>query len=597
MMFFDPEFLDRRLAGKGLEPLSHAADPRRKPPQTQPSRSRIAVPLFTKPADYVPGSGPPLRPISLLLAGDSTAYILERVLLPSPGPAANGKPLPKRMAYLIGWRDLRAASMLVPAMQVLEYVSPRTLEEFEAKLEQEVDDEKEKLRNESGSGLEAPQQQKKKKKRGRPPAHSQIKSAVVAEPVAETPTPEKPRHKKGVISLSTPQKSRLADFEWLSEDEGSPSRQIAEEEFQSLHGFLPEPEEPLATTNLAHPVRGAPQASLVHLAGSPAKQKQPLASPNPELARVKAPFPVNGEVQTLATNKPSLPPVAFSIGEINWGNQSSYSPPSSSNLSVVQTVRAAQKQAAQKQAVPKQEVPKQEVPKQAEIPNPSCNPGQGPKVDQKPRQSKKRPRSEDEGAKTEAQEDNGWVVERIEDVGYYEVDDVGLVRYFKVSWEGDWPPDQKRTWEPEENIPPNLVRNFFKNSRHKRRALSKIGTRDQGHSHSHPKREGKSAKRTGSSSQSNHKQASSLKQGTLSWPAVRRQYKSVSEAFAAEDYDDNPKMMDDNGYEAEEEELGGNGQHEYFVVTEDGDEDLHGRSLWPSAGALSSAFGVFGGLQ
>lgn len=586
MMFFDPEFLDRRLAGKGLEPLSHAADPRRKPFQNEPSRSRIAVPLFSKPADYVPGSGPPLRPISLLPAGDSTAYILERVLLPSPGPAPSGKPLPKRMAYLIGWRDLRAASMVVPAMQVLEYVSPRTLEEFEAKLEQEVDDEKEKLRDEFKSGLEAPQQ-KKKKKRGRPPAHSQIKSAVVAEPVAETPTPMKPRHKKGGISLSTPQKSRLADFEWLSEDEGSPSRQIAEEQFQSLHGFLPEPEESshvagdtndaLATRDLAHPVRGAPQASLIHIAGSDtAKQKQPSASPYPEFPGIKTPVFADGGVQTLATSKHSLPPVALSVDESNWGKQPLYLPPSSSAPSVVQTVQAVQKQ--------------------AEIQNPLINFGEGAKVDQKPKQSKKRPRSEVEGAKTEAQEDNGWVVERIEDVEYYEVDGIGLVRYFKVSWEGDWPPDQKKTWEPEENIPPNLVRNFFKNSRNKRRALSRRGT-GQSHSQGHPKEQGKPAKRNGSSSKGTHSQGSSLKQGTLSWPAVRRQYKSVSEAFAAEDYDDGPDMMDDDGYEAEEEDLDGNGQNEYFVVTEDGDDDLHGRSLWPSAGALSSAFGVLGGLQ
>lgn len=580
MMFFDPDFLHRRLAGKGLEPLSHAADPRRKPTlsnPTQPSRSRIAVPLFSKPADYVPGSGPPLRPISLLPAGDSTAYIIERVLLPSPGPAPSGKPLPKRMAYLIGWRDLRAASMVVPAMQVLEYVSPRTLEEFEAKLEQEVDDEKEKLRNEFKSGLTMPQQ-KKKKKRGRPPAHSQIKSAVVAEPVVET-TPTKPRHKKGVISLSTPQKSRLADFEWLSEDDASPSRQIAEEQFQSLHGFLPGPEEgsnvagdtndPLAIRDLAHPVRGAPQTSLDHIAGSdPAKQQQPSASPNLEFARIKTPVSTDGGVQISTTsNKHSLPPVALSVDESNWSNQPLDLPPSSSAPPVVQTVQAVQKQ--------------------AEAQNPAISLGEGAKVDQKPKQSKKRLRSEDEGAKTEVQEDNGWVVERIEDVEYYEVDGIGLVRYFRVSWEGDWPPDQKRTWEPEENIPANLVRNFFKNSRHKRKALSRLGTVVQSHSQSHPKEKGRPAKRSGSSS---------LKQGTLSWPAVRRKYKSVSEAFAAEDYD-GPEMMDDDGYEAEEEDVGGSGPNEYFVVTEDGDDDLHGQSLWPSAGALSSAFGVLGGLQ
>lgn len=590
MMFFDPEFLDRRLAGKGLEPLSQAADPRRNPSLSnpaQPPTSRIAIPLFSKPADYVPGSGPPLRPISLLPAGDSTAYIIERVLLPSPGPAANGRPLPKRMAYLIGWRDLRAASMLVPAMQVLEYVAPRTLEEFEAKLEQEVDDEKEKLRNELKSGVAAPL---KKRKRGRPPAHSQIKSAVVAEPVAETPT--KPRHKKGVISLSTPQKSRLADFEWLSEEDGSPSRQIAEEQFQSLHGFLPDPVEEGSSVagdtsdplprDLVHPVRGAPQTDLIHLVRSDlTKQEQLSASPNPEVARIKTPISADSGLQTPATNKHSLPTtVAPSVDERNRGKQPLCLPPSLSSpsllLPVAQTV--------------------QELQKQAEKQNPLNNLDEDVKVDQKPKQSKKRRRSDDGTAITETQEDKGWVVERIEDVEYYEVDGHGLVRYFRVSWEGDWPPDQKRTWEPEENIPANLVRNFFKNSKHKRRALSRLGTVGQSQSQSHPEGTGRAAKQSGSSSRSApHKQGSSLKQSKLSWPAVRRKYKSVSEAFAGED-PDSPEMMDD-GYDAEEEELSESRQNEYFVVTEDGDDDIHGRSLWPSAGALSTAFGVLRGLQ
>lgn len=595
MMFFDPEFLERRLAGRGLEPLSQNADPGRKPTlskPSQPTRSRITVPLFSKPAEYVPGSGPPLRPISLLPTGDSTAYISERVLLPSPGPAANGRPLPKRMAYLIGWRDLRAASMLVPAMQVLEYVSPRTLEEFEARLEQEVDDEKEKLQNELRSNLAAPQ---KKRKRGRPPAHSQIKSAVVAEPVGAV-TPTKPRHKKGVISLSTPQKSRLTDFEWLSEEEGSPSRQIAEEQFQSLHGYLPEPEggsnaagdtnNPLAR-DLAYPVRNAPQTKLIH--SNPMKLEQPSASPNPQTARIRIPTSADSGVRTLAANQLSLPTAVLSIDESNQSKQPIRLSPSSSSSSLPPEVLPPEVPTAQ--AV-------QTIQKQAENQNLPTNFTEGAKVDQKPKQSKKRPRSEYESARKETQEDNGWVVERIEDVEYYEVDGHGLVRYFRVTWEGDWPPDQKRTWEPEENIPKNLVRNFFKNSRHKRRALSKLGTIDQSQSQrqSHPRETSKSSKQkqSSSSSQSTHKQGSSLKQSKLSWPAVRKRYKSVSEAFAGEDQD-SPEMMDD-GSDDEEDEAGGGAQDEYFVVTEDGD-DLHGRSLWPSAGALSTALGVLRGLQ
>ncbi|KAJ3479200.1 hypothetical protein NLG97_g8384 [Lecanicillium saksenae] len=42
----------------------------------------------------------------------------------------------------------------------------------------------------------------------------------------------------------------------------------------------------------------------------------------------------------------------------------------------------------------------------------------------------------------------------------YDVKGQGLVRYFKVRWEGDWPPEQNPTWEPEENIPDDLVREF-----------------------------------------------------------------------------------------------------------------------------------------
>ncbi|KAL6904166.1 hypothetical protein GGI43DRAFT_312652 [Trichoderma evansii] len=590
MMFFDPEFLERRLAGRGLEPLSQNADPKRKSALSnpiQPTRSRITIPLFSKPAEYVPGSGPPLRPISLLPTGDSTAYISERVLLPSPGLAANGRPLPKRMAYLIGWRDLRAASMLVPAMQVLEYVSPRTLEEFEAKLEQEVDDEKETLQNELKSNLAAPQ---KKRKRGRPPAHSQIKSGVVAEPVGAV-TPTKPRHKKGVISLSTPQKSRLADFEWLSDEDGSPSRQIAEEQFQSLHGFLPDPEEDsnvVGDTNdplprdLAYPVRNAPQAKLIRC--DPLKLERPSASPNPEAVRITMPVSADSGVRTLGTNQLSLPAVASFVDESYRVKQPIRLSPSSSSSSLPP------------ESLPPKVPTVQVVQEQAEKQKPPTNLVEGAKVDQKPKQSKKRPRSEYESARNETQEDSGWVVERIEDVEYYEVDGHGLMRYFRVSWEGDWPPDQKRTWEPEENIPENLVRNFFKNSRHKRRALSKLGTIGQSsQSQSHPRERGKSSKQSSGSSQSTHKQGSSLKQSKLSWPAVRKKYKSVSEAFAGEDQD-SPEMMDD-GSDDEEDELSGGGQDEYFVVTEDGDNDLHGRSLWPSAGALSTALGVLRGLQ
>ncbi|KAL7809626.1 hypothetical protein V8C44DRAFT_333881 [Trichoderma aethiopicum] len=559
MMLFDPEFWDRRLAGRGMVPLSRPGDPKRKPaPSTSSStRSRIVIPLASKPADYVPGSGPPLQPISLLPPGDSTAYIIERVLLPSPGLAPNGRPLPKRMAYLIGWRDLPAASKLVPAMQVLDYVSPRTLEDFEERLEQELDDEKGRLEAELKSDLVAPQA-KKKKRRGRPPAHSQIETAVVAEP--ETVAQAKSRHKKGVMSLTTPQKPRLEEFEWLSDEEGSPSRQIAQEQFQSVHGFLPTDDD--MSEESESPLPNGPSNDLPN--GSEA-DSIPAISGRPSTTPIQRSLFTRSESSAESSSGNQTPanglPMPIPSEQQNGQNQQALSVPF----------------ATQSETPYPENAPVSEAGSIIE-----SNPATA-----KPKKSRKRPRPEEDSPPAQAEGETDWVVERIEDVEYYEVEGRGIVRYFKVSWEGDWPPDQKKTWEPEENIPPNLVRNFFKTSRNKRKSMSKSGPGKQS-----------SVKQTepknGASKQSSsHKQGPVMKQSRLSWPGVRRKYSSVSEAFAGDQ--DNLEMADE-AYDGEEDELTGDGQDEFFVVTEGVEGEMPSQSLWPSAGALSTAFGVYRGF-
>ncbi|PTB66835.1 hypothetical protein BBK36DRAFT_1116933 [Trichoderma citrinoviride] len=541
-----------------MVPLSRPGDPKRKPaPSGSSTRSRIVIPLTSKPADYVPGSGPPLQPISLLPPGDSTAYIIERVLLPSPGLAPNGRPLPKRMAYLIGWRDLPAASKVVPAMQVLDYVSPRTLEDFEARLEQELDDEKGRLEAELKSDLVAPQA--KKKKRGRPPAHSQIETAVVAEP--ETVAQAKSRHKAGVMSLTTPKKARLEEFEWLSDEEGSPSRQIAQEQFQSVHGFLPT-EDDMSEDSESPPPSGpsAPMQNGSQADSIPARLGQPSAAPiQPStLTRSESSADSSSGSQTPANRSP-MP--TSSIQRNDQGQQVLSLPP-----------------ATQTETVHPQNLPVSEAGSIVE----------STLTKAKPKNSKKRPRPEEDSPPAQAEGETDWVVERIEDVEYYEVEGRGVVRYFKVSWEGDWPPDQKKTWEPEENIPPNLVRNFFKTSRNKRKSLAKSG----------PGSKQSSVKQTdvknGVSKKSSHKQGPVMKQSRLSWPGVRRKYSSVSEAFAGDQ--DNLEMVDE-AYDGKEDELNGDGQDEFFVVTEGGEGEMPSQSLWPTtAGALSTAFGVYRGF-
>lgn len=64
-------------------------------------------------------------------------------------------------------------------------------------------------------------------------------------------------------------------------------------------------------------------------------------------------------------------------------------------------------------------------------------------------------------------EDQTWEVERlVADALYFPSPKAGKtekpVRLFRVRWAGDWPPDQKETWEPEENISPALVRDYLR---------------------------------------------------------------------------------------------------------------------------------------
>ncbi|KAL6799988.1 hypothetical protein J3E68DRAFT_397101 [Trichoderma sp. SZMC 28012] len=589
MMLFDPDFWDRCLAGRGMAPLPRSVNPKGKPaldkPFAKPStKSRIVIPLASKPADYVPGSGPPLQPVSLLLPGDSTAYIAERLLLPSPGLAPNGRPLPKRMMYLIGWRDLPAASKLVPAMQVLDYVSPRTLEDFEERLEQELDDEREKLEAELKSDLAAPQ--KIKKKRGRPPAHSQIESAVVAEP--ETVAQAKSRHKPGAMSLSTPKKPRLEEFEWLEDEEGSPSRQIAEEQFQSLHGYLPLEYEMSEDTESPLPSE-APEVKRndSRVDTVPMKLKQPQAPPKQSsIIRLSTPPRLsNGGLTSVKTQSSQPPePNVKQNSQIQQGlGLSSFIPAGQSTIPNPPMVIAKEGDKVVKSNPP---AAKPKTSRKRRRPEDDA-PKTGPE-DDAPKTGPK-----DDAPKTEPQGETDWVVERIEDVEYYEVDGCGIVRYFKVSWEGDWPPDQKRTWEPEENIPATLVRNFFKISKSKRKIIAKSGTSKQSNSAKGLSKSKQTAPKNGISKQSSHKQGS-LKQSKLTWPGIRKKYGSVSEAFAGDQ--DSLDIMDE-GYDGEEDELAGDGQGEFFVVTEGGENELHNQSVWPTANAVSTALGVFRGFQ
>lgn len=478
--------------------------PRAQPNATPagPSKGRLVIALNSKPRDYVPNSGPPAPRVTLLPPEDSTAYITSRLFLPPKGLAEkDGKPLPKRMIYVIGWRDLPAASMTVPVMDVLDYVSPAALEKWESENEarldverEEIDREWEELQQREKEAAEAHSgqaQPTKKRKRGRPRFQPASAADMETDDDAQAPL------KGGALALSTtPKKSLLKGFEGLDSDDVSPTR---------LAGRLVQGMEDVSDSQSGQEMMemeefyGAEeevQTELppVSLSDQSLEEQSGVVSDNLEFwdqAAVHftpAVAECSSSLATKATlnDKPKEPNLApwkpfgasrtfphFSSNDV------------SSRSSSIPLPTEAQPQVGLETLLDHQ---KETTPE---------------KVGKK----KKRVSSQLPAPPAKQDEEREWVVERIEDCNEYEAESGDIVRYFKVRWEGNWPEDQNPSWEPEENLPPKLVRNWFKKGKRKLRPWK-------------PK-EKKTPKRK-------------MKQTTLSW-AKATQYSNVSEAFAGED--------------------------------------------------------------
>ncbi|KAH7150378.1 hypothetical protein B0J13DRAFT_287769 [Dactylonectria estremocensis] len=528
-------------------------------------RSRIEVRIPAKLPEYIARTGPPLQPISLLPPQDSTAYILERILLPSPGLASDGKPLPRRMSYMVGWHDLRAAYLLVPAMQVLDYVSPQAFEEWEYQMEQKLDEERqrveEKRQRMEKEMMEQDRRQetpKPMRRRGRPPARAQIETAKVAAPRNNLVKTSRPT--AGAMS-TTPTKARLRELEELSFDDSSPSRQLEEEHLESMNAedglddvdmvsYQPDlkdstdtvqrdlankstlqPHAPEATDAQGH--RNVPLGQLVGApttkitAQYPAKMPAPLTLPVLESTtrRKETPVPL--------PRMPAIYQAQTTSSPIQ--RQSSFKPLGGMKTPTSSQLRKPDSATSSAATLPSQSRPNLKV---------------SAKKSTKPTKKPAQPVSTEEanGAGPEATPEPVWEVKRVEAAEFFEVDGVGLVRYFQVVWEGDWPPEQNPSWEPESNLPPDLVRAFLNKAKKK------------------PAPQRKKV----------------LKQSTLSWSAGKK-YKSVSEAFAggneAEDLIDHLAEDLDTAVAPNEED-----SEELFVVEERPAKESRGRGTVPWKG-------------
>ncbi|KAH7134216.1 hypothetical protein EDB81DRAFT_658450 [Dactylonectria macrodidyma] len=476
-------------------------------------KTRIEVHIPAKFPEYVARTGPPLQPISLLPPRDSTAYILERILLPSPGLARDGKPLPKRMNYMVGWHDLRAAYMLVPAMQVLDYVSPQAFEEWESQMELKLDEERQRM-EEQRHRMEAERPQettKPTRRRGKPPARAQIESAAV---VAPRTTPLKTTRLATGAMSTTPTNARLRELEELSFDDSSPSRQLEEEHMGAMNAednlddvdmvsYQPDLETSPDTAQPDILNNGSLHLHTPKAAEAQGDRKVPLGQP-PGVMTTKitlqypAPMPAQSTPTAVEpTVKKKETPVPLPRIPTIYQAQHTPSPAiqrqtSFKPLGGITTFASSQLRKPDPPTPSAATVPPQSRPK------PTISVKKSAKPTKKPAQPNLTEETNASGP--EASPEPVWEVKRVEAAEFFEVDGVGLVRHFKVLWEGDWPPDQNPSWEPEANLPAKLVRAFLNKAKKK------------------PAPQRKKA----------------LKQSTLSWSAGKK-YKSVSEAFAGGD--------------------------------------------------------------
>ncbi|KAM3503404.1 hypothetical protein MY10362_004228 [Beauveria mimosiformis] len=477
----------------------------------QPSRIktiRITIPLPSRPADYVPNSGPPLRRLALQPPADSTAYIDDRILLPPSGLAADGRPLPKRMKYIIGWRDLPAARLLVPAMDVLDYVSPHALEEWEYSMELELDVERARLAAER-QALKAQQtllgraDELPRPKVARPPLHhTSIEAAVVAE--TEDGDGEQGRLRGGAMSLSTPKKRKMDDFlDGYTSDE-SPSEQLlsdiaksARQEEDSLSPGKEESDDKVPEiskgqrptfqeTKTGYQQNAAADVYAFYRKaqatpfgiGCNALSTRQLVVVSEEAVEKYVAVSSEENVKQRATafsdEDIKQHATAFSDEGVkqhtttsNKGREQHAT--AFSDEGVKQHTTTSNKGREQHATAFSDEGVKQHTTTSNKGREQHATAFSDEGVKQHTTTSNK---GREQHASSEEDDETDWAVDRIEDMELYEVEGRGLVRYFKVRWEGDWPPDQNPTWEPEENLPDDLVREFCRTFKGRKKGSS-----------------------------------------------------------------------------------------------------------------------------
>lgn len=453
----------------------------------------IPLPSIKK---YTRGSGPPPPPITLAPPRDSTGYIIDQFVLPVP---KDTKPESRRRIYYhIGFTDIPAARLLIPCDEVLDYVSPRELEEFEYEALQIKETEK---AAEDEQKRKDQAQAPTKKQPGRPPkaplndtALDAPKELVIS--LQEGDVLLAKQEAVGGPSLATPQKRKWAEISTFDDsDEAAIQLQLQNESAvpsevedsgtdlegydsadplsADLHPRIPSYSRVSRSVSAQQPVAGPSKPTVVNLRSMSTSAPRPSSSVASTPGRIHPMFARSIEAGRSSVSGHGGQKEASQLG---FGG----------NTKTEATTRASPSRDSTRQfkAVPKTAVHPLPLPAAAQVKPIAFTPLAVPISVSKPivtsdslskqqnesSSSKKRrkdeqqptPHKKQKKPQIEEQPTGSWVVKELLDDQW--VTDFGVkVHKYLVLWEGDWPPDQNPTWEPEENIEDqSLIKKYLK---------------------------------------------------------------------------------------------------------------------------------------
>ncbi|KAL2107303.1 hypothetical protein VUR80DRAFT_5416 [Thermomyces stellatus] len=422
-------------------PTSQATSTRLPSPPRKKYKVEVLIPrLVDEP--------PELQTPALLPPHDTTAYIKEKMHIQSAGAAADGNPLPMNLGYLVGWTDLRGASMIVPAADILDYVSPYALEQFEyedwKQRKQKEKEAHEALRREmeaKKAALESGKATRVKKKPGKKPKGRPRKKIEV--PVDEGVIQEEVRKRtgsrvrEGEPTLSTPKKGVLAG---VVREGDAPER-----DYEQSYGDTE------METETSHPATSR-EGSRGYDSEPPRKKLRSSASPTKEAGfgggfvsgmspMQRARIPVQDSLRSLLQPQEAYPSLTGFTPVV---------PPRQARQTPITTTSSESKDAS----VSSRRSPK---PKKTKTTSKTSTPRSGTPKRQNGADIKSYPVEEPEAEDLEAIQ---YEVKRLESMDEMVIDGK-RERFFLVRWEGDWTPEENPTWEPEENIPRKLVRKYL----------------------------------------------------------------------------------------------------------------------------------------